>query len=409
MKETKVSANFKWVVMALVTLSIIPVSYCSFQVSALPVEFMTALGIDGVQFTSILTASMLPGVFFAIIGGVLADKIGPKKTCAFALIVSLVGSLGRLVANSYGMYLVFMIMLGFGGTFLSLCSVKLFSAWFEPEQLGIPMGVMMSSGALGTAIAQSTTAALFSGKLGAAYIAGSVWIGIMLVLWILIIKEKPEGAPDFPPMPVLEGLKKALKSKNVWVIGLCAALSMGYQMIFNSNYIAGLTAAKGIDATVAGLYGTLLTVGGFLGNIIVPSLCKKIGVNKPSILLFAVLGGLLSYVAWTMCDGFAMAILMALGGFFAFGCIPPLMGYPALLDEIGPMNAGSAAGLVTTVQMLGAFFLPSSVFAPLATTDGVMNFSTLFLYGALCSVLMGVVALLLPELGTKALAKRNNQ
>ena len=85
------------------------------------------------------------------------------------------------------------------------------------------------------------------------------------------------------------------------------------------------------------------------------------------------------------------------------------MGYPALLDEIGPMNAGSAAGLVTTVQMLGAFFLPSSVFAPLATSNGVMNYSTLFLYGALCSVLMGVVALLLPELGAKALAKKNQQ
>ncbi len=408
MKETKVSPNFKWVILALVALSIVPVSYCSFQVSALPAEFMASLGIDGVQFTSILTASMLPGVFFAIIGGILADKIGPKKTCAFALIVSLVGSLGRLVAHSYGLYLVFAVMTGFGGTFLSLCSVKLFSAWFAPEEMGIPMGVMMSTGALGTAIAQSTTAALFSGKLNTAYIVGSVWIGIMLVLWILIVKEKPEGAPEFPPMPVLEGLKKALKSKNVWLIGICAALSMGYQMIFNSNYIAGLTTAKAVDATVAGLYGTLLTIGGFLGNIVVPSVCKKAGVNKPTILLFAVLGGLLSYVAWTMCDGIVMAILMAVGGFCAFGCIPPLMGYPALLDEIGPMNAGSASGLVTTVQMLGAFFLPSSVFAPLATSNGVMNYTTLFFYGALCSALMGAVALLLPELGSKALAKKNN-
>lgn len=53
--EKKASTNFKWVILAMVTLSIIPISYNSFQVSAMPVEFMTSLGIDGIRFTSILT------------------------------------------------------------------------------------------------------------------------------------------------------------------------------------------------------------------------------------------------------------------------------------------------------------------------------------------------------------------
>lgn len=405
----KASTNFKWVILAMVTLSIIPISYNSFQVSAMPVEFMTSLGIDGIQFTSILTASMLPGVFFAIIGGIFADKIGPKKTCTIALAISLIGSLGRLVANTYALYFISSIALGFGGTFLSLCSVKLFASWFPPEQIGIPMGVMMSAGALGTAAAQSTTAALFSGNLTGAYIAGSVWIAIMLLLWILIVKEKPQGAPEMPAMPVLEPLKKALKSKNVWLIGVCAALSMGFQMVFNSNYINGLTTAKGIDTTIAGLYGTLLTVGGFLGSIIVPSLCQKIGKNRFAVLLFSVLGGALALIGWTMFDGILMAIAVALGAFFAFGSIPPLMGYPALLLEVGPMNAGSASGIITTVQMLGAYFLPSFVIAPIASSSGSTNFTTLFMLGALCSILMGVVALILPELGAKALTENQEK
>ncbi len=404
----KKSSNFKWVIMAMVTLSTVPISYNSFQVSALPIEFMQELGIDSVQFTSILTASMLPGVIFAIIGGILADKIGPKTTCTIALVISLVGSLGRLVASNYIFYFICMVMLGFAGTFLSMCAAKLFAQWFLPHEMGIPMGVVLSSGALGTAIAQSTTATLFSGNLHGAYIFGSAWILVMLILWIIIVKENKDQMIT-SDTSLFTGLKKAVKSRNIWIIGLCAAVSMGYQMIFNSNYIAGMQTTKMIDATIAGLYGTIFTAGGFLGNIIVPMILKKIGVNRPTILIFGLVGAVLSYIAWAYLDGSAMAIVLAIGGLLVFGIMPPLIGYPPLLDEIGPEYAGSAGGLVTTLQMVGAYFLPSSILAPLATANGMMDYDRLFLYGAICAALFGILALILPELGTKALLNRSKE
>ncbi len=404
----KVSPNFKWVIMVMVTLSTVPISYNSFQVSALPIEFMNELGLDSVEFTSILTASMLPGVFFAIIGGILADKIGPKTTCTIALAVSLAGSLGRLLADNYLFYFICMVMLGFGGTFLSMCAAKLFSEWFLPHEMGIPMGVVLSSGALGTAIAQSTTAALFAGNLHGAYIFGSIWILVMLVLWIIIVRENKDKKIT-EEATIFTGLKKAVKSRNIWIIGLCAAVSMGYQMIFNSNYIAGMQTAKTIDAAIAGLYGTIFTAGGFLGNIIVPMILKKIGVNRPTIFVFGILGGVLSYIAWAYLDGMTMAIVLALGGLLVFGIMPPLIGYPPLLDEIGPQYAGSASGIVTTLQMIGAYFLPSGILAPLATNGGMMNYDHLFLYGAICAALFGILALVLPELGSKALLKRSKE
>ncbi len=405
----KKTQNYKWVLLCLVVFSIASVSYTQFQITAssmVPVLFQT-LGIGVAQFSALTTSAMLVGVFFAIIGGVVADKIGAKMTCTIALALSLCGAVLRIFATTYAAYFAAMFLIGFGGSFLSMCSAKLFAAWFEPQQMAVAMGGMMAAGSLGSFITNATTNALFNGNLKQASTVGAVVIAVMLVLWVIACKERPEGVPPFPSMPVLEPLKKALKSKNVWIIGLAAAFAMGFQMVLNVNYQSALAMGKGASDANCSLYSTLLTIGGALGSIVVPGLCAKIGKNRPSVLCFSVLGAALVYVGWAFCDGIVMALLITVGAFLGFGAIPVIMGYPALLEEIGPMNAGSAAGLITTIQMAGAFFLPSYVLAPMATANGATNYTTLFLYGCVCAVLTGVFAFLLPELGTKALAERN--
>ena len=402
------SKNYKWLLMVLIMLSIACVSYTQFQITAssiVPTIFVK-YGIGVPQFSALTTASMLVGVIFALIGGIIADKIGPKITCLIALALSCLGAIIRMNAASYAVCFASMFLIGFGGTFLSMCSAKMFAAWFEPSQMGVAMGGMMAAGSLGSLLTNATTNLLFPGNLKSASLVGAIAIAVMFVLFLLFVKERPEGVEPFPPMPVFEPLKKAVKSKNVWIIGLCAALSMGFQMILNVNFQSALAIAKSATDAQCSLYSVLLTIGGTLGSLIVPGMIAKMGVNRKGILLFSVLGGALVAIGWVACSGILCAVLIAVGAFLGFGTIPPLMGYPALLEEIGPMNAGSASGLITTIQMAGAFFLPSYVLAPMATSNGVTNYNTLFILGAACSILMGVVALVLPELGTKALSER---
>lgn len=400
--------SYKWKLLIIVVASIASISYTQFQITAssmVPVLFRT-LGIGVAQFSALTTSSMLVGVFFAIIGGVIADKIGPKITCTIALALSVCGALLRVFASTYGSYFIAMFMLGFGGSFLSMCSAKLFAAWFRPGEMGIAMGGMMAAGSLGTLLTNATTNAVFHGNLKAASVVGTLLIAAMLAVWVMYAKEKPEGAPDLPSMPVLEPLKKAVKSRNVWLIGLCAALAMGFQMVLNVNYQSALSIAKGLSDSGCSLYSALLTIGGALGSVLMPNIIAKIGLNRPAILGASILSGLLVIIGWNLCSGAALAVLITLGAFIGFGSIPPLMGYPALLEEVGPMNAGSAAGLITTIQMAGAFFLPAYVLTPIATSNGVTNYGILMTLGAVCSILMGAAAWLLPELGTRALSKK---
>ena len=98
-----------------------------------------------------------------------------------------------------------------------------------------------------------------------------------------------------------------------------------------------------------------------------------------------------------------MAIIIAIGGFFGCGITPPLLSYPPMLPEIGPQNAASASGFITSIMMLAGFVLPSYLVTPLASAaDGSINFGTIFIIAGVFCVLQGVIALLLPEFGIKA-------
>jgi len=55
-------------------------------------------------------------------------------------------------------------------------------------------------------------------------------------------------------------------------------------------------------------------------------------------------------------------------------------------EEVGPVYAGTAGGMLTTVQVLGAILLPSYVFAAIAGT----NLSMMFLLGGASLLVAGV-------------------
>jgi NNP family nitrate/nitrite transporter-like MFS transporter len=91
-----------------------------------------------------------------------------------------------------------------------------------------------------------------------------------------------------------------------------------------------------------------------------------------------------------------------LAGCLQSAILPLILSLPVLLPEIGPAYAGSAGGIITTLQVLGGIIVPTYVITRLAGS----NSTILFGLAALCCALIIVPALFLPELGSKALASR---
>jgi NNP family nitrate/nitrite transporter-like MFS transporter len=236
-----------------------------------------------------------------------------------------------------------------------------------------------------------------------AFLFSGITCFIILILWLIFAKNKPEGAPDMPVVPVLRYLDKAIRSRAIWLAGICALLVMGCMMTFTGFLPKVLQDTRNISEVQASLYGSLPNFGGIIGSFFGPLICRRLGVMKPYLIAVSLLGAVITFWSWQLPIGSAMFVALILAGAFQSAILPLILSLPMLMPEIGPMYAGSAGGIITTLQVLGGVVVPTYVITLLAGSNSVL----LFGLAALCTALIMVPVIFLPELGAKALASRN--
>jgi NNP family nitrate/nitrite transporter-like MFS transporter len=277
---------------------------------------------------------------------------------------------------------------------------KLFGAWFSPEQMGMLIGLYMVSPMLAGSLGTATTA-LFPSEASAFIFSGVVCL-VILVLWVILAKNKPEGSPEMPSLPVARYLKEAARSPSIWLAGLCAFFIMGAMMTFTDFLPNVLKDLRGISPVKAGVYGSLPNFGGIFGSFLGPVICKRLGVMKPYVIVVSLLGAVAAFWSWQLPVGPAIVVSLIVAGFLLSAILPLMLSMPMLLPEIGSVYAGSAGGIISTLQVLGAVLVPTSIITPLAGLNG----NLLFGLAAICFALILIPALFLPELGSRALAAR---
>lgn len=388
---------YRWMILFIMWATLFIGVLAQFQMAALAYKIIPDLKLNLSQFSMIFSAPMLPAVFFSLPAGALADRFGVKIVVALGFVFSTIGIYFRYTANDFLTLFILMFLSGLSCALLNANAAKLLGSWFPVEQMGTAMGMYFTSASLGMTIALATTA-LFPSAKSAYIIAGVVNLAVG-ILWVALVKAKPEGAPDLPSMPVTKYIGTVGRSKNVWLVGLALMLFMGSNMAFSGNLPNALNGLRGIDPKTAGVMASLVTLGTMLGSFIGPMLSDRIGRIKPFLAPIAILGAALMYLAW-ISSGVVTWVLLAVLGFLMGVGVPLLMAFPMLLPEVGPVYAGSAGGLIATLQLIGAFFIPAFIVAPIAGT----NFETVFILASALFFLYGVITMFLPELGAKARA-----
>lgn len=389
---------YRWVVLSVMFFTVFVGCYAQYQIPPLAYKLIPALNLSPSQYASILTAPMIPPIFLSIFAGSLADRFGVKKVVSFSLIFVIIGAMFRFMATNYWQMLVLMMMAGLSCAFLNANVSKLLGAWFPPEEVSKAMGIYLV-GATAAMFVGTATTAMFP-TINSAFITAGVLAVINAFLWLILVKDKPEGAPDVPSMPVTKYLGVAAKSKNIWLVAFIMMFSMGALIAFSGFLPNALTEVRGIDPVQAGLFASIGTLGGLLGSLFGPVIADRIGYMKPFLVVAAVVGAILTYYAWQSPIGVIMIALFLLQGFAGGAGGPLYMSFPVLLPEIGPVYAGSAGGIIGTLQVVGAVCIPTFIITPIAGD----NFYLLFLLSALCFAAVALIALFLPELGRKALA-----
>ncbi len=328
------------------------------------------LGISHSALGTILGAWPLAYIAAAAACGALTDRMGPRRTLVFALLIIAVSGALRGLADGYlGMFLGVAVF-GLGGPLVSIGAPKLVSLWFVGKERGLAMGIYTTGSSLGLVISLSATNSVFMPLMhghwryvmflyaGIALTAALVWFAIGSHPTVRALERRLAAEPKTPQMVLFANLIKLPE------VRLILLMSMGV-FFFNhalNNWLPEILRSGGMDASSAGFWSAIPTTVGIAAALLIPRLATP---------------------------GYRHSILAAL---FASAAVATLLFHSGggLLLALGLVFQGIARGAMTSITML-CLLEARNVSSRFAGSAGGLYFTVGEIGGVLGSVTLGAM------------------
>ena len=347
----------RWRCLAALTLARAAMGF-QFQVVAAVAPLMAGgLGVDNTQLGWLIGLYLLPGVAFALPGGLLGRRYGDKRLVLLGLSLMGAGGLWLALAASFAEANAARFVSGIGAVMLNVLMTKMATDLFDGKERLLAMSVLINAWPVGIGLALLTVgpiAELGGWRWGIASSAVFAAIGVAVVAtgYRPAAAPSPPSAPSEPSEPGL-----AVLSRREW--RLLAIVSLPW-LLYNAafqivmSFMPSFFVGNGLGTARAGSLVALNTVmfvvsvqaGGFL--------LKR--TARPGLLCHATI------VAWCVtllfiAAGNAPVPWLVLGGLL--GGIPAaaLVSLPGEVLRAESRSAGM--GVFYTIYYLGCALLPA--------------------------------------------------
>ena len=345
--------------------------------------FIESFQVSNTQFATMFSTYTLFTLLTYFLGGVVADKIPPRKLLAFSFLSTGALTFWQLQFPSYGVAVFIYGAMGVTTTLTFWAALIKATRQFgqmvggESKALGsLEGGRAITNMLLSTfcvwLFAQAVSS--MAGLRSVLIIYGIALVACGLGTWFVFDDDLSEEAVSKDSLPKL--ILECMKNKYVWiccfvVMGAYAMTSMleGYVSSI-ANACFSVSAVAAATVTVIGMY--IQPVGSFGGGW----LGDKIGASKTIILSVA---GMIvaSFIITVLPANAAMAVpFVIIYSFFAIFMSCARGQFYAPLREIGiPMYlSGTATGLIATIGYSSDLFLPLITGRLLDTMDAIVAY-----------------------------------
>ena len=309
-------------------------------------------------------------VAMQIPAGVLADRWGPRRVLTAGAAVAAAGTLLFALAPGYAAAGIGRLMIGGSVGVAFVAMLKLAGHWFAPTRFAMLSGLALACGILG-AVSAGVPLRLLVDAFGWRLVLGlsALLTGLLAAAIWLAVRDDPAergyasyaSAPPARHAPVMEGIRRALATRNVWLVALISGSVSGPTLTFGGLWgVPFLTTHYGLETSQAAMVTSLLLVAWAVGAPLLGALSDRWRRRKP---LYA-LGTLLATAGWCvvfLVPRLPLPLLVVLLACTGLASASAMVGFAIAKESAPAALAGTAGGITNMGNMLGGMIMQPAV------------------------------------------------
>lgn len=351
-----------------------------------------------VAVTLVVTAFLIPG-------GVLATRLGTRKTVAISTLIMSAGTLSVVAPNFWTLVALRMVF-GVGAGMLLPTTTAVAAEWFGPRERSFVVGINLAGQGLGTALSM-LMGGILAEALGGWQAVLSVY-GVIALLaflaWMALSRTPPSVAAEPGSMSAKE-IFKTLTDRNALILSIAAIGPFSVFTAFATWLPTYYNERFGMPLDQASAQVAILPLIGVIVNPISGVLMAKLGRRRPLLFVSGILIPIGALASFLTSNPLVMVGGIALLGISFWLFNPLLFTIPAELPGV----TLDKVAMVTSAALLSGNL--ATVFSPWlvgAMTDALGgSYVPGLTVVALTPLLILVSAALLPETGPKAASRRD--
>ena len=345
----------RWTILATLALARTAMAYQVQSVASVSSYLVGDLGLDYAAIGTLIGLYMLPGVVFALPGGMLGARFGDMRMCLLVLALMTLGGALMGFADSYATAVAGRLISGIGAVVLNVLLTKMVAEWFAGREIITAMALFVNSWPLGFALGLMTQGPLAESVGWSAVMhLGAAVCALSLVL-VALVYRPPSATSELGGASFADAFRLGLGRRELKLVLFAGTVwslyNVGFIVLvsFAPDYLTDAGSSVGEAGAIASISTWLALLSVPLGGF----LAERSG--RPNLVLAASLAGFAAAVAAVTVWDAPIVVFVILG---VVNGVPAgiIMALPA--RAVRPESLAQAMGLYFTCYYVGMTALP---------------------------------------------------
>ena len=396
------SKMYRWLVLIFVSLAMFGNYYFYDALSPIADLLVKQLHFTDANIGLLQAAYSFPNIFTVVIGGVIIDRIGLRRSTLIFGVLCFLGSIITVLTNNLWIMAAGRLVFGMGAESLIVAITTALAAWFKGKELSFAFGVNLTVCRIGSFAALNSPSWAKAAYVNWRYpfligvgMCSLCVVGAVIYWFMDVYAEKnfAMGQAGSTDKVVFKDLFQF--GVSYWyIVALCIVFYSGI-FPFQTFAVKFFMDAHGTTREFGGFLSSMLTLFAMIATPLFGLMVDRIGRRA----LFMMFGSLMLIPVYLMMayTHVNLYVPMAMMG-IAFSLIPAIM-WPSVAYIVDQSKLGTAYGVMTMIQNIGLFgfnlligwandFSHASASNPRGYDLGMQIFSVLGFFGMMFAFLL---------------------